>query len=157
MIRSAAIALGLFLLLAAVPAIAQNPLASGEQVEISADSLVIEESARQATFSGNVLITRTGLTVRAAEVTVLYGGGIDDIQSFDAHGNVSIETAGQTATGERAVFDPKTQILRLTGNVLVRNAAGTMGGAVLTVNLETNDTVFEAGGGQRVTGVFTPQ
>ena len=86
-----------------------------------------------------------------------YGSGIDDIQSFDATGNVRIETAGQVASGERAEFDPKSQILRLTGKVMVQNSAGTMGGAELTVNLATNETTFKAGQGQRVTGVFTPQ
>ena len=40
---------------------------------------------------------------------------------------------------------------------MVENSAGTMGGAELTVNLATNDTVFKAGEGQRVTGVFTPK
>jgi lipopolysaccharide export system protein LptA len=146
------------MLLVAAPVIAQESLiAPGQEVQVSADSLVIEEANKLATFSGNVLITRTGLTVRAQEVTVSYGSGIDDIQSFDATGNVRIETAGQVASGERAEFDPKSQILRLTGNVMVQNAAGTMGGAELTVNLATNETTFRAGEGQRVTGVFTPQ
>jgi lipopolysaccharide export system protein LptA len=152
-----AVCLALMLLVAA-PVIAQESLiAPGQEVQVSADSLVIEEANKLATFSGNVLITRTGLTVRAQEVTVSYGSGIDDIQSFDATGNVRIETAGQVASGERAEFDPKSQILRLTGNVMVQNAAGTMGGAELTVNLATNETTFRAGEGQRVTGVFTPQ
>lgn len=148
-----ALALGLL----AAPAAAQSPIAPGQQIQISADSLVIAEGDKQATFTGNVVITRTGLTVHARTVTIVYGSGIDDIQSFDARDNVRIETAGQVATGQRAVFDPRTQMLRLTGNVLVENAAGTMGAAALTVDLETNHTVFEAGEGKRVTGVFTPQ
>jgi lipopolysaccharide export system protein LptA len=146
-IRAATLALVLF----------AGPLAPGQQVQVTADSLVIEEANKQATFTGNVLITRTGLTVRAEEVVVSYGSGIDDIQSFDAIGNVRIETAGQVASGDRAEFDPKSQILRLTGKVMVQNAAGTMGGAELTVDLATNETTFKAGEGQRVTGVFTPQ
>ena len=154
--RAAGFALALLALVSSASA-QQELLTPGQQVQVSADSLVIEESAKQATFSGNVVITRTGLTVQASKVTVLYGAGIDDIQSFDATGNVRIETAGQVATGERARFDPNTQILRLTGNVMVQNSAGSMGGAELTVNLATNDTVFKAGQGQRVTGVFTPQ
>ena len=155
MIRALALAVALAL---AAPGVAQETLLSpGQQVEVSADSLVIEEAGKEATFSGNVLIKRTGLTVRAQKVVVSYGSGIDDIQSFDATGNVRIETAGQVASGERAEFDPKSQILRLTGAVMVQNSAGTMGGAELIVNLATNETTFKAGAGQRVTGVFTPQ
>ena len=154
MIRAAT----LVLFLLAAPVVAQESLlAPGQQVQVTADSLVIEEANKQATFTGNVLITRTGLTVRAQEVVVSYGSGIDDIQSFEAIGNVRIETAGQVASGDRAEFDPKSQILRLTGKVMVQNAAGTMGGAELTVDLATNETTFKAGEGQRVTGVFTPQ
>jgi lipopolysaccharide export system protein LptA len=139
------------------PVIAQEAPTAGQPINVTADSLVIEESKKEATFTGNVVIARPNLTVTANAVVVSYGSGIDDVESFDASGNVRIETPGQVATGDRAVFDPKTQILRLTGNVLVQNSAGTIGGAVLTVDLETNDTVFEAGDGQRVTGVFTPK
>jgi lipopolysaccharide export system protein LptA len=141
----------------ATPAIAQDALTGGQPIQVTADSLSIEESKKEATFTGNVVVTRPNLTVTAATVVVVYGSGIDDVQNFDASGNVRIETPGQVATGDRAVFDPKTQMLRLTGNVMVQNSAGTIGGAVLTVDLETNNTVFEAGEGQRVTGVFTPQ
>jgi lipopolysaccharide export system protein LptA len=130
---------------------------ASDPVEISADSLVIVESSKEATFEGNVVALRTGLRVTADKVVVIYGDGIEDIQKFDAIGNVRIETEGQSATGERAEFDPVNQILRLTGNVTVQNSAGTMGGAELVVDLRTNDTVFKAGDGQRVTGTFTPQ
>jgi lipopolysaccharide export system protein LptA len=128
-----------------------------DPVEISADSLVIVESSKEATFEGNVVALRTGLKVTANKVVVIYGNGIEDIQKFDAIGNVRIETEGQSATGERAEFDPVNQILRLTGNVSVQNSAGSMSGAELVVDLRTNDTVFTAGQGQRVTGTFTPQ
>jgi lipopolysaccharide export system protein LptA len=141
----------------ASPAMAQDALTNGQPIQVTADSLSIEEAKKEATFTGNVVISRPNLTVTAATVVVIYGSGIDDVQNFDASGSVRIETPGQVATGDRAVFDPKTQILRLTGNVLVQNSAGTIGGAVLTVDLETNNTVFEARPGERVTGVFTPQ
>jgi lipopolysaccharide export system protein LptA len=156
MIRAAALALAVTVLAAPLAA-QENLLTPGLQVKIGADSLVIEEAKKQATFSGNVAIVREGMTVKAEEVVVTYGSGIDDFQSFVATGNVFIQTAGQTATGEQAEFDPQSQILRLTGKVMVRNAAGSMGGAELTVNLATNETTFKAGEGQRVTGVFTPQ
>lgn len=155
MMRVALLALAALLLGSA--ASGQDALTGGQPVEVTADSLTIEEGKKEATFTGNVVVTRPNLTVNAAKVVVIYASGIDDIQSFDASGNVRIETPGQVATGDYAVFDPKTQMLRLTGNVLVQNASGTIGAAGLTVNLETNDTVFEAGEGQRVTGLFTPK
>ena len=63
----------------------------------------------------------------------------------------------QKATGERAVFNPGDQLLRLTGNVKVTNPSGTVDSQELVVNLETNVSTFTSTGGGRVTGVFTSQ
>jgi lipopolysaccharide export system protein LptA len=60
--------------------------------------------------------------------------------------------------GDRAVFDPDAQTVRVSGNVRVSNAQGEVNGPELVINLKQNTTVFQAGkGGGRVTGVFTPQ
>ena len=73
MIRASALALALMLFVP--PALrAERADDAGQAVEVTADSLVIEESAKQATFTGNVVISRTGLTVSAAKVIVTYGG-----------------------------------------------------------------------------------
>jgi lipopolysaccharide export system protein LptA len=82
---------------------------------------------------------------------------MDDIQSMVATGNVKLKTEDQVATGQRAHFDPDTQLLRLTGNVVVDNASGTVRGPELVVDLAANTSVFTGGDGARVTGVFTPQ
>jgi lipopolysaccharide export system protein LptA len=74
-----------------------------------------------------------------------------------ATGKVRLKTKDQDATGDRAVFDPKTNMLRMTGNVVVVNATGTLAGPELTVNLTDNSTVFNSGKGGRVTGVFSTQ
>lgn len=132
--------------------------AAGIPIEVSADKFTIDEKTRQAVFEGNVVIKRQGLDLRARTVTVIYGaGGQTDIDSLVATGNVRIKAAGQDATGDRASFDPSTQILRLTGGVQVRNAQGTLNGPELVVNLRDNTSVFRGSEGGRVTGVFTPQ
>ena len=65
--------------------------------------------------------------------------------------------ADQDATGDRATFNPETQILRLLGNVTVVNSAGTLNGPELQINLADNTTVFSGGRSGRVTGVFQTQ
>ena len=128
------------------------------QVRISGDTFVVDETASRATFSGSVVIERQGLTVWADRVMVEYGaGGMENIQSFLATGHVRIRTADQDATGEQATFDPRTQRLRLTGNVTVVNAAGTLTGPELVVDLRDNTSVFSSRGGGRVTGVFSTE
>lgn len=151
MIRSLLTA-GLLLALA-LPALAQ------QQVEITADLFTVDETTREAVFTGNVVVVHPTVTVWAPKVVAIYGdGGTSDIESFVASGNVRLKTVDQEATGERAVFTPGDQLLRLTGNVLVVNSGGTVGAAELVVNLETNVSTFTGGeGGGRVTGVFTSQ
>lgn len=142
----------------AVAAAGAGPALAAGEVKISADTFVVSETTSEATFSGNVVITREGLEVRADKVVVTYGpGGTDDLRSFEATGTVRIKTEGQTAVGSRAVFDPSTQVLTVSGDVEVTSASGRVTGPLLTVDLKTNTTTFKGGGNGRVTGVFTPQ
>lgn len=152
MIRALCLSLALALLLVPGTVRAQQP------VEISADRFTIEEARREAVFTGNVVVKHPTVTVWAPKVVATYGeGGTSDIETFEATGNVKLETSEQTATGERAVFTPADQLLRLTGNVQVINASGTVNASELVVNLATNVSTFTAGQGGRVTGVFTSQ
>lgn len=124
-------------------------------VKITADKFVVDEAAGVATFTGKVIVTRRDMTVWAPKVVVDYGeGGPSNIKSFVATGGVRIKTDSQDATGDRAIYDPTAQTLRITGNVMVINASSTVGGADLVIDLASNTTVFSGG---RVTGVFTPQ
>ena len=145
--------LALLLALFAIPA-----LAAGTPVKITADSFVIDQGSDKATFTGAVVITRGSMTMWADKAVVNYGnGGEADIDGLDATGNVRIKTTGQEATGNRAVFTPDNSTVRLSGNVKVKNANGTMSGPELTINLSSNTSTFKGSEGGRVTGVFTPQ
>lgn len=144
---------GLMLLLGGVAVAAEST------TEITADKWVVNEGAREATFSGNVVIKQSDLTVRAALVVVHYGaGGASDLQDFEATGNVRIQQPQQSARGDRAIYNPKTRILRLRGNVEVTNDAGTISGPELIVDIANGTSEFSSqSGGGRVTGIFTPQ
>lgn len=145
--------------LALVLALISPPvLAAGTPVKITADSFVIDQATNKATFTGAVVITRGSMTMWADKAVVDYGtGGEGDIDGLDATGNVRIKTTGQEASGSRAVFTPDNSLIRLSGNVKVKNATGNMSGPELTINLSSNTSVFKGSEGGRVTGVFTPQ
>lgn len=143
--------------LAVLVAMAQ-PVMAQQKVEITADTFTVEEASRKAVFTGNVVVNHPTVTVWAPSVVATYGGGgTTDIETFEATGNVRLKTSDQEATGERAVFTPGDQLLRLTGNVHVTNASGTVSANELVVNLATNVSTFSSRGGGRVTGVFTSQ
>jgi lipopolysaccharide export system protein LptA len=74
-----------------------------------------------------------------------------------ATGGVRIKTPQEDATGDIAVYDPKSQLLHLSGHVMVTTARGTVGSPALVVDLGTNTSVFSSSKGSRVTGVFTPK
>jgi lipopolysaccharide export system protein LptA len=146
-------AAALLLSLLGAPALAQSP------VEITSDLFVMNESVREAVFTGNVVVVHPTVTVWAPKVVATYGeGGTSDIQTFIASGgNVRLKTKDQDATGDQATYSPGDQLLRLTGNVTVLNASGTVNATELVVNLATNVSTFTSTGGGRVTGVFTSQ
>ena len=78
------------------------PASAAEPVNVSADDFTIDQNNNNATFSGNVVITRTGLQLWADKVVVVYGsGGQSDIDSLTATGNVRIKT-GSDRTRIRA-------------------------------------------------------
>lgn len=141
------------LLLLAQPAFAQQP------VQITSDLFTVNESDKQAVFSGNVVVVHPTVKVWADKVIAVYGdAGPSDIKSFIASGSVRLKTSDQDATGDQAVFTPGDQLLRLTGNVQVVNPSGTIAAGELVVNLKTNVSTFtSSGSGGRVTGVFTSQ
>jgi lipopolysaccharide export system protein LptA len=153
MIKRFMLAAILLLLANSVPALAQQP------VQITSDLFTVDETTKEAVFTGNVVVVHPAVKVWAAKVIAVYGNaGPSDIESFIASGSVKLETPEQTATGDRAVFTPGDQLLRLTGNVQVVNASGTIAAGELVVNLETNVSTFTSNGsGGRVTGVFTSQ
>jgi lipopolysaccharide export system protein LptA len=146
------------LALAAVLTLTSLALAQS-QVKITSDLFVMNEAVRQAEFTGNVVVVHPNVTVWAPKVVAIYGdGGTSDIRTFEASGgNVRLKTKDQDATGERAIFTPADQLLRLTGNVKVNNASGTVDASELVVNLQTSVSTFTSSGGGRVTGVFTSQ
>jgi lipopolysaccharide export system protein LptA len=132
--------------------------AETDPVNITADQFVVDDASHVATFTGQVVVKRKKLTLWAPKVVVEYGeAGPSSIKSFVASGGVRIKTDDQDATGDRAIYDPTAETLRITGNVMVINASSTVGSGDLLLDLKANTTVFTGGGKGRVTGIFTPQ
>lgn len=141
------------LLLAAL-ALATPALAAGE-IQITGDKFVVNESQHEATFTGKVFVKHPNLDLWADKVVIHYGeGGTTDVKTFEATGKVRIKSEEQDAVGDKAVYDPNTHILHLTGNVMVNSQASVLSSPELEVNLDTNVSTFTGSKGGRVTGVF---
>lgn len=151
------------------PGLAQPVLPGKDKttpIEIVADSLVVRQSERLAIFSGNVDATQGDRSLRADELKVFYGeeqpGGGQGIRRIEATGRVVVTEPGQTAQGDRGVYDPDANKIRLDGNVVLTRGDNVVRGGQLEMDLATGTAVVRAaraGGspGERVRALFVPR
>jgi lipopolysaccharide export system protein LptA len=74
-------------------------------------------------------------------------GGSSQISRLEATGGVTVTQKEQTATGDSALFDMKSNTVTLFGNVLVSQGANVMRGEKLVVDLTSGVSRVEAGKG----------
>ena len=131
----------------------------GGQITVTGDNFEIDENVKVATFTGNVVVTQKNFTLWAPRVIAKYGkGGTSDLKEVTADGGIRIEQPSQTATSDRGIYDPKTRILRMIGNVVTTQSNGNVvESAEMRVDLAADTTSFIADqkdDGGRVTAVF---
>jgi lipopolysaccharide export system protein LptA len=163
MVKTAAAFIGAMLVatvtIVVAPTLAAAPPASSDtgKVTITSDHFVVKDTEHQAIFSGNVVVVQPKVTVHADQVVADYGKkGATSLSKFQATGHVVLITTDQTATGDLAVFDPKTQHLTVTGDVVVTNKTGRVKNEKLIVDLSKHQSMFSSKGG-RITGIFTEE
>lgn len=136
-------------------------------IEISADSLEVQDKSQQAVFAGNVRVTQADMVLRADRLEVFYaggsvtdggGGGPSSIKKIEARGNVFVTSKEDTAQGDTAVYEPDKGIVTMRGNVILTRGENVLKGTELVVNLNTGRSVMTGGGGEggRVKGLIVP-
>lgn len=121
-------------------------------VEVTADSLAVDQTDGQATFSGNVKVTQGDMTIQAGEARVEYtpdGKGIDRIL---LSGRVLFASPTDAAEADEAVYNIDTGVVVLTGDVLLTQGSTTISGGRLVYDLDQGTGSMEG----RVQTVFTP-
>jgi lipopolysaccharide export system protein LptA len=156
----------------------QNPLQgfsqNGDQpIRITSTSLEVRDKDHYATFIGNVHVVQGDSTLRCKTLVVFYdqdsgpapapkagksGGNNQQIKRLEAKGGVVVTQKDQTATGDNATFDMKTNIAILTGNVVVTQGESVVRGEKLVIDMATGVSRVEAGksGKGRVDALFKP-
>ncbi|HUO89949.1 MAG TPA: LptA/OstA family protein [Rhizomicrobium sp.] len=159
------------LLLCGAAHAATTPLAhhdANQPIAVSADRFVAEKNPATGnqgqitgTYSGNVIITQGDIRMRANTVRINVINNKPD--KIFANGNVVVDSASGTATGDAGVYDVAPRLITLTGHVVLTKDKNVMRGAQLTVNLVTGVAQLGGGGvsgthggGGRVQGLFTP-
>ena len=124
----------LFCLLLLFPAIAAaQPIdltRGGATIGVDGDDIEVRDQEHFAQVTGNARATRGEVTVLADQIIARYrrkgvdsadnktGVGSNEIYRLEAHGNVRIFTATDTAVGATAVYDIDQAVLVLTGGGL---------------------------------------
>lgn len=139
-----------------------------QPVKIEAASLEVRDKDKLATFSGNVVVTQGDTTMRCKSLVVHYDnsndnkgmkaaqpgpGGSSSIKRLEALGGVHVTQKEQTATGDKGIFDMKSNTITLSGNVLITQGQNVLKGERLVVDVASGAARVEGG---RVTGVFVP-
>jgi lipopolysaccharide export system protein LptA len=139
------ILLGLVLALAA-PASAQVDIGFGgvsydarTPIEVTADSLSVDQSTGEAIFAGNVIVVQGDLRMSAGNVRVVYAGegGAQDVREVIATGGVLVTRGSDAAEGGQARFNVASSLLTLSGNVLVTQGSTAIAGDSMVVNMRT--------------------
>jgi lipopolysaccharide export system protein LptA len=123
-------------------------------VEITSDSLTVDQSTGIATFAGNVVIGQGGMRLSAGQVLVEYGETTSDISKLRASGGVTLVSETEAAEAREAVYTLANSTVVLSGDVLLTQGQNVMAGESLTVNLTTGTgtmagrvrTVLQPGG-----------
>ncbi len=84
-------------------------------VVIKAKNLKIENQSRKATFSEDVVATKSDM-VMTCNTLVAYYNESGNIDKFDCIGDVYLKRKEKQATSRKATFDNKKEIITMTGS-----------------------------------------
>jgi len=131
----------------------------GEQVNITGDLFEIDQVAQTATFTGNVHATQETFQLWAPRMIAYYGnGGPSDLKKITADGRIRVEFGSQTAISDHGVYDPKTRLFTMIGDVSAtqKGSSDVVNSQQMIIDLKNDTTRFEGNGseGGRVNAVF---
>lgn len=145
-----------------------------DPIRFTADRLEVKREGRVAAFIGNVEAYQGDMKLSADVVKVYYQSAEDDeetsdtgiagfggtVSRIDTSGNVKVESRGNVATGDWAVYDINRKIVTLGGDVELQRDDTVLQGSRLELDLENGRSTIQSSdtmdGSGRVRGEFTP-
>ncbi len=112
-------------------------------IEVTADSLSIDQDTGRAIFDGNVVIGQGALRVTAGRVEVVYGTDTSEIAQLIASGGVTFVTESEAAEAQTASYDITTGMLTLEGDVLLTQGASAISAGRMLINVTTGTATMD--------------
>jgi lipopolysaccharide transport protein LptA len=106
-------------------------------VEIKAKKLKIENQNKKATFSDNVVATRSDMKM-SCDLLIAYYNESGNIEKFECNGNVKLTKGERVATSEKAVYDNKNSSVTMTGNPYYSDGENQFWGDVVEYDLNSD-------------------
>ncbi len=118
------------------------------------DTLEYWDQRQLIVARGDAIVNAKEGRLRADILTAHLGtGGKRELEQIDAFGNVLVSTGTEIARGDEGVYNPRTGIARLCGNVKITRGKNQLNGECADINLITGNSRITGG---RVKGIFTP-
>ncbi|WP_400084459.1 LptA/OstA family protein [Yoonia sp. R78084] len=112
-------------------------------VELTADSLSIDQASGTAVFDGNVMIVQGDLRLTAGRVEVIYGADTSEIARLLASEGVTFVTADEAAEAQQADYDIASGLLVMTGDVLLTQGPSAISAGQMTINVTDGTATME--------------
>ncbi len=137
-------------------------------IEITADTLEVQQEEQLAIFTGNVNAVQGELNLRADRLIVYYRANAAEsnaIRMIEAYGNVFLSSPTEMAQGAKGVYNLDTDTVELTGGVQLTRGDSVIRGDRLEMDLATGRSrvsSYAAGtqqngqGSGRVKALFVP-
>ena len=106
-------------------------------VEVTSDTLDVNQSDGSAEFIGNVLVGQGVMRLSADRVLVIYDQDAGGIDRMEAVGDVVLVNGPDAAQADRADYSIATGVIVMTGDVLLTQGQNALTSEKMTVNLTT--------------------
>lgn len=125
-------------------------------VEITSDSLQLDQAGGTALFQGTVRVGQGPLRLAADQVRVFYaqgtGGAQGAVDRMEAEGNVTLSNGTEAAQASRAVYQIASGQVRMEGDVVLTQGQNALSSQNLDIDLNRGTARLDG----RVRTIFTP-
>lgn len=124
--------------------------------DVTSDRLDVDDNAKTALFTGNVVTVQGNFTIQSGEMTAYYTGrsglGMSDdkaksgasLTHIRAKKDVTVVSKdGQKASGDWAEVDVKTNLAKLGGNVVLTQGKNVVRGTKLLIDMTTGQATIK--------------
>jgi len=105
---------------------------SERQLEITSDTLEVDQSTGVSTFSGNVVVSQGDMRLTAQSLRIEYStvaeGGRQRIDRLVAEGGVTMVTESEAVEARTAIYSLNSQTLEMLGDVVLVQGPNVLAG-----------------------------